>query len=82
MVSEFIAGFIATGEFLMLIAGGISAVLVFLMAVVMILFIAGAAFDSATEVLAKRWEKADREPKHWLGKIIMRRKRGDTDGSI
>lgn len=80
MVAKFIAGFSATGEFLMLIAGGITAVMVFLVAVALILSLAGVVFDRATEAIAKRWERTGKPPKHWLGQIITRRKRGDIDG--
>lgn len=70
-LAEFTIGFMTVWRIVLLAAGGVSAVLVFLLAVVTAALILGSIFDSCTGAMAKHWIKTGHQPKNRLGRIIL-----------
>ena len=70
-MQNFILGFEVTGRFLLLIAGGAAAVLLFVVGLLLVGCIAGIVFDLVTDTLARRWEKTGRVPRNKLERIIL-----------
>ena len=68
---EFVIGFMAVWRIMLLVAGGMSAVLVFLLVVATAAFLLGGMFDGCTSAIARRWVKKDYQPKSRLGRIIL-----------
>lgn len=69
-MTYFATGFQATIQCLLQFSGGIAAVVVFLVALLLIVCLADAAFDIVTRGLAKRWEKQGRKPRGKFEKIV------------
>lgn len=70
-MAEFTMGFLSVWRIVLLAAGGASAILVFLLAVLAAAIFLGAVFDFCTRAMAKRWEKTGHEPRGRLGRIIL-----------
>lgn len=70
-MAEFTIGFMTVWRIVLLVAGGASAILVFLLAVVTAALVLGYAFDVCTGAMAKRWVKTGHQPKNKLGRIIL-----------
>lgn len=70
-MAEFTIGFVTVWRIVLLVAGGVFAILVFLLAVLMAALILGYVFDVCTGAMAKRWVKTGRQPKNKLGRIIL-----------
>lgn len=68
---EFAIGFMAVWRIALLVAGGVSAILVFLLAVAAAVFLLGGVFDISTSAMAKHWVKTGRQPKNKLGRVIL-----------
>lgn len=81
-MSEFIMGFETIGGILLRIAGGMSAIVLFLLALLLILCICGKLFDWYTAALARRWKKKGYFPRNKLERIILDnpKRLGDKDG--
>lgn len=67
----FVTGFTATLYVLLLITGGVAAVLVVVAATAAFLYLAFAVFDWVTDRIARHWAKAKRRPSGKLAKIIL-----------
>ena len=70
-VDGFVNGFDTTLYVLLLIAGGIAAVLVAVAATAAFLCLAFAVFDWVTDRLGRHWAKAKHRPRGKLAKIIL-----------
>lgn len=67
----FTAGFAAVARILLLIAGGISAILVAAMAVTVLLAIGAWVFDRVTTAMVRRWRRLKKQPRGRLAAILM-----------
>lgn len=72
MLEAFIDAFRGVGIFLSSFAGGACAFLVFVAAVLLVLFLFSAVFDAVTRWIAKRMDKTGRAPKSRAAKVILR----------
>lgn len=81
MLTNFIAGFEATGKIIACIAGGVSAFVCFAATVLLVCFLASTVFDLVTAFLAKRWAKAGRKPRNRFERIILEHN-SNNDGSV
>lgn len=70
-MTDFALGFEIVGRIALRVAGGITAVMVFFAAVLLVFCIAGALFDWVTNAMAKRWEKKGYKPRGKLERIIL-----------
>lgn len=70
-MTDFVIGFEATGRLLLRVVGGLSAVLLLLVAVLLTLCVAGLLFDMLTNALAQKWEKSGHVPRNKLERIIL-----------
>lgn len=75
----FTTGFQSIGRLLLLLTGGLSAVLAFIAAVALAAIFAGWTFDLVTQAAAKRWERKGKQPRGKLGRIIQDHYRRERD---
>lgn len=75
----FTTGFQSIAQLLLLLAGGLSAALLFLAATALAVILAGSAFDLVTRAAAKRWERKGKQPRGRLGRIILEHYRRERD---
>lgn len=75
----FTTGFQSIAQLLLLLTGGLTAVLLFLTAVVLAVILSGWVFDLLTRATAKRWEHKGRQPRGKLGRIILEHYRRERD---
>lgn len=67
----FTTGFATVARILLLIAGGISAILVAAMAVTVLLAIGAWVFDRVTTAMVQRWRRLEKQPRGRLAAILM-----------
>lgn len=70
-MANFVSGFHAVARLLAMVAGGLSALLLFALAVVLIIGIAGTLFDRITRVIAGRWIRSGKHPAGKLAQILL-----------
>lgn len=70
-MTEFTLGFVTVWRIVLLIAGGVSAILAALAVVITAALILGSMFDICTGAMANRWIKTGHQPKNKLGRIIL-----------
>lgn len=70
-MTEFTIGFMTVWRIVLLVAGGASAILAFLLTVLTAALILGSVFDVCTGAMAMRWVKTGHQPKNKLGRIIL-----------
>ena len=75
----FMTGFQSITQLLLLLTGGLSAVLLFLAVAALAMIFAGWAFDLVTQAAATRWERKGRQPRGKLGRIILDHYRRERD---
>lgn len=75
MAAHFVAGWTAAAEFMAMLGGGVCAVFLGVVAIVLLLSVAGVIFDAATNTLARRWEKKGRRPAGRWAEIIAKNKK-------
>lgn len=75
----FTMGFQSIAQLLLLLTGGLTALLLFLAAAALAVILTGWAFDFLTRATAKRWEHKGRQPRGKLGRIILEHYRRERD---
>lgn len=70
-MASFATGFQTVVRFLLMISGGLAAVLLYLAVVILFVGLAGMVFDRVTQAMANRWKQKGRQPKGKLGRIIL-----------
>lgn len=70
-MANFIFGFHAVSQLLALVAGGLSALLLFALAAVLIFGIAGIIFDQVTRAVARRWIRSGKHPTSKFARILL-----------
>lgn len=74
MIDSFATGFVWILRLILTILGGVSAVALFAMALVVLVFLGMVVFFLVTELTARHWEKTGKQPRNKLGQFIMRRR--------
>lgn len=83
MTADFISGFVAAAGVLAWLAGVASAIVLAVGLGLALAWIAGAVFDGATSILAKRWAQKKRKPRNRFERIILaHRERQEEDGEV
>lgn len=72
MAAHFVDGWTAAAEFMAALGGGACAVLLGIVAIALLLSVAGAIFDAVTKALARRWKKKGRRPAGRWAEIIAK----------
>lgn len=75
----FTTGFQSIAQLLLLLTGGLTAVLLFLAAAALAVIFAGWIFDQVTQAAAKHWERKGEQPRSKLGRIILDHYRRERD---
>lgn len=74
---EFLTGWQLTLRLLLYLAGGLSAVLLCVVAIIALFLLLNAVFDRYTTYLSRRWHKRGKPPRGRIAKIIY-----DQDDSV
>lgn len=72
-MEQFTTAFLATADILAFLAGGVVAMIVAALAVLIILGIFALCFDCITAAMARRWHRKNKRPRSRLGQIIYDR---------
>lgn len=82
MIEYFAIGFVWIFRVILTILGGAAAVILCALALFILAVVAGVIFNVSTELMARRWEKTGKQPRHKIGQIIMRRRATKTDSEV
>lgn len=82
MIDSFATGFAWVLRLILTVLGGVSAVVLFALALVVLVFLGMLIFYLVTELMARHWEKTGKQPRNKLGQFIMRRRAAREAGEV
>ena len=83
MLTDFISGFMAAAGVMAWLSGVALAIVLAAGLGLILAWLAGAMFDRATSILAKRWAQKERKPRNRFERILLTHwERQERDGEV
>lgn len=82
MIDSFATGFVWILRLILTILGGVSAVALFALVLIVLVFLGMVVFFLVTELTARHWEKTGKKPRNKLGQFIMSRRAAREAGEV